>query len=268
MRTVISHFYNEEYLLPWWLKHHVAMFDHGIMINHGSTDNSVDIVRQIAPHWHLVNTTLTDFDAFMTDLEVMNYEKNVPGWKIALNVTEFLMPTVSLDIIENQLTSWKRKGCSCSGFICIDPEPSDLPLHQYPLPLQKPWGIDDNSVLDEDVRLKIGLSSAPLRNRFYHCNPTGMYLPGRHSSHHQDSLGRLTDLMIFHFGFSPWNPQARSRKTQMAHRIPKGDTQRGWSPHHLVQEDVWDTAFSLIRSHAQDLHAHPKASIALKRLAY
>ncbi|MCA3390648.1 MAG: glycosyltransferase family 2 protein, partial [Roseomonas sp.] len=40
MRSVICHFFNEAYLLPWWLKHHVPIFDHGVMIDHGSTDGS------------------------------------------------------------------------------------------------------------------------------------------------------------------------------------------------------------------------------------
>ncbi|MEW9106591.1 glycosyltransferase family 2 protein, partial [Paenibacillus sp.] len=51
MRILISHFYNEEYLLPWWLKHHAPLFDHGILINRGSTDRSVDICKQLVPHW-------------------------------------------------------------------------------------------------------------------------------------------------------------------------------------------------------------------------
>ena len=48
-RTVISHFYNEEYLLPWWLMHHTKIFDHGILINRGSTDRSVEICKLFAP---------------------------------------------------------------------------------------------------------------------------------------------------------------------------------------------------------------------------
>ena len=38
-------FYNEEYLLPWWLAHHTKLFDHGILINKGSTDRSVEICK-------------------------------------------------------------------------------------------------------------------------------------------------------------------------------------------------------------------------------
>ena len=42
-------FYNEEYLLPWWLMHHTKIFDHGILINRGSTDRSVEICKLLAP---------------------------------------------------------------------------------------------------------------------------------------------------------------------------------------------------------------------------
>jgi len=82
MRTVICHFYNEEYLLPWWLKHHLSLFDYGILIDHGSTDRSADICRELAPHWRLVRSRLSHFDAYLTDLEVMNYEQEMVELKI------------------------------------------------------------------------------------------------------------------------------------------------------------------------------------------
>jgi hypothetical protein len=31
MRLVVSHFFNESYLMPWWLKHHRETFDHGVI---------------------------------------------------------------------------------------------------------------------------------------------------------------------------------------------------------------------------------------------
>ena len=45
--TIISHFYNEEYLLPFWLNHHKKYFTNAIMIDYDSTDNSVDIIKKI-----------------------------------------------------------------------------------------------------------------------------------------------------------------------------------------------------------------------------
>ena len=42
--TVICHFRNEEVLLPFWLRHHALLFDHGILIDYGSV-----IVHVMAP---------------------------------------------------------------------------------------------------------------------------------------------------------------------------------------------------------------------------
>ena len=53
-RVVISHFFNEAYLLPWWLEHHRQIFDHGVLIDWSSTDGSADICRQLVPGWEVV----------------------------------------------------------------------------------------------------------------------------------------------------------------------------------------------------------------------
>src|SRR5262245_52269241 len=91
MLTLISHFYNEEDLLPHWLKHHVEMFDRGVMIDYASTDNSVDVIRQLAPHWEIRQSRNHYFEAVAVDLEVMDIETACEGWKMALNTTEFLL---------------------------------------------------------------------------------------------------------------------------------------------------------------------------------
>lgn len=266
MRTIISHFYNEEYLLPWWIRHHVNIFDHGILINHGSNDRSVEIIRELAPHWQIVHTTLNKFDGFLTDLEVMNYERNIPGWKIALNTTEFLASTVNLDEIEKQLEAWGKVGCAASGYICVDKYPEELPSYDRPLLTQKHWGIDDNEILDIPSRLSMELSPVPLRNRFYHKNSTGMYQPGRHSSYHHDYQSRLTDLMVFHFGFSPWNDKTINRKTQIAPKITEDDKARGWGGYHLSGKEVQEKAFDIISKHIINFYEHPQAKLALQAI--
>ena len=53
-KTVVTHFFNEEYLLPWWLEHHKKYFDHGVMIDYNSTDSSVEIIKKICPTWTIV----------------------------------------------------------------------------------------------------------------------------------------------------------------------------------------------------------------------
>ena len=82
MRTGHHAFLNEEYLLPWWLAHHLPMFDHGIMIDCGSTDGSADICRTFAPNWRLVRSRLMTFAALSVDFEIMRYEAELPGWKM------------------------------------------------------------------------------------------------------------------------------------------------------------------------------------------
>jgi len=159
MRTVICHFFNEEYLLPWWLKHHRELFDHGVMINHASTDLSVEIIRTLTPSWRIVNSTLLEFDAFLTDFEVMQYERELPGWKIALNVTEFCMPTITLDNLEKNLLAIQRKGCAFSGFVMVDENPDRTLNIDIPLPLQCFYGIDENAELDQKKTIGNGVGN-------------------------------------------------------------------------------------------------------------
>ena len=54
--TVISHIYNEEYLLPFWLQYHSKIFNDGIIIDYYSTDNSINIINKICPNWKIIKT--------------------------------------------------------------------------------------------------------------------------------------------------------------------------------------------------------------------
>lgn len=270
MRTVICHFFNEAYLLPWWLRHHTSIFDHGIMIDHGSTDGSVDIVRQLAPNWRLVRTRLMRFDAFGTDFEVMNYEQELPGWKIALNVTEFLMPALPLGHIERDLVRMGREGCSASGMVMIDHQPEIEPSYEESLVAQKTWGLDDNAELNPQQRQARGQTPAPHRNRFFHRNATGMYHPGRHASFHPDSRVRLLELMVFHFAFAPWNKHLVSRKTQILQKICPEDIKRGWGLQHQKTVDDLERDYKHILASAIDLSsiANAREAIAAARKLY
>ena len=96
--TVLTNIYNEAYILPFWLKYHKNVFDHGIVIDWCSTDNSRDIIRAICPTWEIRQTNnMKDgkpfFETFSADQEIMEIEKTIPGYKIFLNVTEWLMTT-------------------------------------------------------------------------------------------------------------------------------------------------------------------------------
>jgi hypothetical protein len=262
VRSVICHFFNEAYLLPWWLKHHRSLFDHGVMIDHGSTDASADIVRELAPHWRLVRSRLTQFSAYLTDLEVMGYEQELPGWKIALNVTEFLMPTVGLDFVQSELKRMGRMGCVASGVIIVDHQPDFIPTGKLSLPEQKHWGLDDNAELQPQLRLEMQFEQ-PMRNRFFHSSEVGMYLPGRHLSYHPDSRFRLVDLMIFYFGYAPWNQEMIHRRLQIKAKLDPLSVQRGLVSHHLLTTEELQRGYELVRSRATNLMEHPHAGQAI-----
>jgi hypothetical protein len=118
--TIIAHFFNEEYLLPWWLSHHVALADDGILIDYGSTDRSVDICRRLAPGWRIVRSRNDFFDARAADLEVMDIECSIGGWKLALNVTEFLCVD-SEEALCKLLEGQGERGYGLRGVCMVDP---------------------------------------------------------------------------------------------------------------------------------------------------
>ena len=108
--TVISHIFNEEYLLPFWLEHHKQIFDHGVIIDYCSTDRSVEIIKKYCPTWEIIKTQnlnengTPNFEAILVDLEVNNVEERINGYKICLNTTEFLLITKSKDELINYLS--------------------------------------------------------------------------------------------------------------------------------------------------------------------
>lgn len=262
MRTVICHFYNEAYLLPWWIKHHREIFDYGVFIDHGSTDESADICRELAPHWRLVRSRLNEFDAYLTDFEVMEYERELPGWKIALNITEFLLTTKPLAEIEESLLSEGRKGCASTGMIIVDEHPGIEPDQHIPLPLQYHFGVDDNAVIPEK-RKEIGLPSKPSRNRFFHCNTVGMYTPGRHKSFHPDYNHRSNEMIIFHYQFAPWTEKGIDRKMQIAQKLPAEDINRNWGVQHLKDQQQLEADLGRLKEHCIDLKMHDYVGSAL-----
>jgi len=87
--TVLTHIFNEEYLLPFWLEYHKRIFDHGIIVDYHSSDNSLDIVKKICPTWTII-TTINNYFGPNSNDELMELENNYIGYKIILNVTEFI----------------------------------------------------------------------------------------------------------------------------------------------------------------------------------
>ncbi len=215
--TVISHFYNEEYLLPFWLKHHASIFDHGIMIDYDSTDNSVKIIKEICPTWTIINSKNKYFDAIECDKEVVDIEKTIAGWKIALNITEFLLGDI--------------KGLLNKGnIIKIKPLLMCDPLHQLPnisynesLIKQRHWGVKYHKERG---------------HRYMHNHSYLRYKEGRHEIVNDTLIAvPINQLTIAWYGYSPFNEEIIKRKLQIQNKIPESDKRIGLGSEHFVTKD-------------------------------
>lgn len=133
MRVVVSHFFNEAYLLPWWLRHHRDVFDHGVLIDRCSTDESVNICRELVPSWEVVRSETAQFEAIMCDFEVMKHEARFPNaWKIALTITEFLVAR-RLSEMEQFVKSHDLIAVRVPRAVMVDTEPDRAPDPNVPL---------------------------------------------------------------------------------------------------------------------------------------
>lgn len=233
MITVISHFYNEEFLLPFWLKHHLNLFDHGILINYRSTDRSTEIIKELCPTWEIRATTNKGWnDPFAIDNEVMAIENSISGWKIALNTTEFVFHYDLQEYTKN----FKGDAVRTQGFYMFDPPElinQDVDQNQY-LVLQRTYGCKE--------------SDNQSRSRLLHRYPNGNYLVGRHRTRWDAPIDNSLYLLWYN-----WSPYKQNKQRGMSYRkrhyedlvqsgqkgamvdqIRELSTSKGWDKEHQV----------------------------------
>nr|WP_197235485.1 glycosyltransferase family 2 protein [Bacillus cereus] len=239
--TLISHFYNEEYLLPWWLMHHTKFFDHGILINRGSTDRSVEICRQFAPNWEVRDSNVPEFDAILVDQEVMNIEKEVIGWKITLNTTEFFCCQDK----NNFFSSLDNLGENMYSIRCIplidDPNYNYKdPVYTKPLVTQRYHGLFPYDTTNQYI------------GRFIHNYEHGNYTAGRHWSP-KKFLIYLSSAFIIKFFYSPWTEPMRKRKLQIGPTLSKHSIQHNLGTYHITSSEELEKTYLQWAKHTQDL---------------
>jgi hypothetical protein len=244
MRTVITQLFNEEYMLPWWIEHHKPLFDHGIFIDYGSTDATADICRSLAPDWRLVRSRNLKLAALAVDFEVMQYEAGLPGWKIALNVTEFLI-CGSIARLEAEAVDAERLGSWIPAAIMVDPFPEEIPAQEKPLFGQKHHGF-----LEKEIDFSRHYS---WRARLYHRADFGAYTVGRHGSQLPGLTSTEYPALILWYGFSPWRPEFLRRKLQIANTIPEAEVKAGWAFQHLAKAEVLENRRAEMLPYARDL---------------
>lgn len=226
-KTLLCHFYNEEWMLPWFLNHHKQIFDHGIMIDYHSTDRSVDIIREICPSWDIITSRNPDFQADMIDVEVNDLEAGIEGWKICLNVTEQLIGDYSV-IDDNGPNT-----ILVPSIFMVDTEyrtrvaNPDVPLYkQY----YNGFSFKDS-----------GQAFLERRSRRLHCTkdpyPTAStpdcMAPGRHYNFYSTDK-----LAVLYYGWCPFDQNQLNRKLQIQTQIPLIDRQRGWGFHHITNAET------------------------------
>lgn len=246
-RVVISHFFNEAYLLPWWLKHHREIFDHGVLIDYASTDNSVEICRELVPHWEVVPSENVSFAAIMCDFEVMKHESRFPGaWKLVLNTTEFFVAP-GLEKMERLLVQHDLTGVRLPGAVMVDIQPNIEPDSSKPLVEQKASGIWENEI--DFKTLAIPGLTFPTRSRVYHRYAIGAYTPGRHVSQLPRQCNGSRDLgSIRWYGFSPWCNAFKARKLQISDRRDTFDVKNGFGAQHQADIAELDRRWSKLTS--------------------
>lgn len=234
--TVICHFYNEEYLLPFWLNHHKNMFTKGIMIDYNSTDKSVEIIKSIVPNWEIITSRNSEFDSRLCDEEVMDIEKTIQGWKIALNVTEFL-------------------SCDLQSLIKVDDETQSITITCYPMyesyENEAYKGINDNLPLMK--QRTFGIKNNSRSTRTLHRAEKGNYCQGRHYNRISPAINsKPEDAIIFWYGFSPFNNSIIKRKLQIQTRMSLSDKINNMGVEHLVTKATLINKFTSIQPYLID----------------
>lgn len=231
-KLLISHFYNEEYLLPFWINHHQNIFSDAVLINNNSTDMSVQIIKELAPNWSIIDSPMKKFDSAITDELIMKIENDYIGYsKIVLNTTEFLMID-KLAIFDDILQKFKMN--QLHTFIACSKESNEKIKNLIQEEKIGFW--DDNfNIFLPHLKFNWGLGT---RKRFIHSHLTGLYKPGRHITLHKKVNLISRDIAhIRWYSLSPWNKDFINRKLQIQKSISQEDIKNHFSYHHFITKE-------------------------------
>lgn len=222
------HIYNEEYLLPFWLNHHKNIFDHIVIVDYNSTDRSVDICKEIIPDCTVINSRNQFFGAEDASSEIMDLENQYDGFKVCLNVTEYLMSYDNTKIKE-MLKPFENSNICFKLNILIP-----ISLNEY-----EPKNNEElfKSMCNDDVKFcndlitKIGERSV----RYIHNYCNGYYKLGRHETFLPSF--DFPELFLITLTWYPMNVSFMKRKLQIKNKMPESDKIRGYGIQHLMTED-------------------------------
>ena len=212
--TLITLIYNEEYLLPFWLNHHKNLFDDIIIIDYNSTDNSIQICKNICPNVKIITSKNKYYGNRTTDLEIMEIENTIDGIKLVLNITEFLFLKNPIKNLFNDNDNNKKS----------------YKIISYTPYSSKKYEINNNkelisNLLNEDIVFNRDIN----HSRDIHNYSNGNYIDKRKGTNNITYI--TNDAFIIWFGFYPMNEKFIQRKLQIKNNIIENDKKN--NSHHF-----------------------------------
>jgi len=240
----LTHFFNEEMMMPFWIRHHSKMFDHVILIDYHSTDKSVEIARREAPStWTIVTSRNNEFSARAIDAEVESYESTYPdAWKVTLTITEFIAHAnlrTALQALEKT-----NPDLACLRFHAFSMVGNDS------VPLMKSVQLLQQRSQFMCAKKNCGITSY---SRYMHRLDKVVYGLGRHGiSQPAVRCEYISKGFISKFLFTPW-PECIPRKLQI--RVPMQEFSQGFGfQHNLTPERLDAYRNGALLSFRPDFH--------------
>ena len=240
--VLISSIYNEEYLLPQWLEHHTKLFDHGVIVDSFCTDQSMDMVRELAPDWEIIKTRLDYYHEPGHTREMEAIEMRFPGdWKMVVNTTEFLM-VKNLNVHIQKLEEEGVKATRTNGVVMVDRHPN---VDTYNLLRDKYYGYFESDLTEDNLDC-MGNKNR-VRSRLLHCHEHGRYTSGRHTNEWTNNIDY--SLFLCWFYWCPWNEQMRDRIRNYINNITPEqieqtrDFNEAWKERYIVTDQIMEERY-------------------------
>lgn len=258
---LIAHFYNEEYLLPFWLNHHKNIFTHGILIDSHSTDKSLEIIKRTVPTWEIIKSPVEKFNSEIMEELIMEIESKYENEKkIVLNISEFL-------IIKNpkkfqQLLNKERFSYWIQASMMVDQDPSSTNINN--LLDQKPHGFWHTDINVHNMRSKYPFANTIYRERLIHNYSNGQYLPGRHRTLIEKSRKMSKKIAYIRwYNFSPWNKEFINRKLSFAKTLSENDILKNHGKQHLSKLDELEKLYTYYKKISYNINQYRFKSFML-----
>lgn len=242
---VVTHTFNESLLLAQWLEWHKDIFDCGVIIDHHSTDGSVEALT-LPENWETRKSRLPNFEAEAVDREVEDVEAYLKDkynldFVMTLNVTEFIWSKDFRGEIEQIHNSTPHQAYGMLSYCLVDPSPNSSVN-----PLDHTHGF-----LSDGTQQGIICR----HRRYIHSSPSpGVYTPGRHTVHLSNT--DLPQSFILHYSFAPY-PLCRERKLQIQTRIPESDRHQSRGVQHFLNEFTLTDLYNTHLKYSKDLLQDP-----------